>query len=139
MTITTRKQPENAERGTSQEFEVFFNDAAGVHGYMNEAGVFVPLAGAPVPSISDLRGTITGNVFGSQMTIVPSGGSGTGYTFLWSVAENPTGQIVSGSATNATVNVIGTTGAVNKTLWKCRLTDSAGNVEDVYFQNADQS
>lgn len=52
MTITTRKSQANGERGTSQEFEIFFNDATGQHGYNNEANVFIPIEGVGGGNVS---------------------------------------------------------------------------------------
>lgn len=45
MSFIRRAIPENAERGTTDEFEIFYNDDTDEVGYMDVSDIFVPFSG----------------------------------------------------------------------------------------------
>lgn len=99
MTFITRKTSSNAERGTSQEFEVYYNDTTTDVGYNDEANIFIPIGG------------------GKGLPYGISAGTGTAYTVTTTpaVVGNTDGQPIevkfhlANTITNPTLSVGGAT------------------------------
>jgi YD repeat-containing protein len=65
------------------------------------------------------------------VTATPSGGSGTGYTYLWQYVSGDTVMTVNNASNNATAwsrTNISNNSNLYTAVWRCKVTDSAGNV-----------
>lgn len=120
-----------AERGTAQEIEIFLRTSTGTVGYMDSTGTFMPISQTG-EIISNLTGAIVAAVDRLHMTVTPAGGSGSGYTYVWSFVSSDHTQSISAGGTTATVTIADST-APSTAMYKVRITDSVGNVEDVYY------